>query len=450
VSGEEDKLRAEVARLKKALAHSQRACRQVERVAATSEDLARLSKHAMLAQNRELEQTICKLVQAGENLAEAKRQADDANRAKSEFLATMSHEIRTPMNGVLGSLDLLRRSGLDDGQDSLVGVMQASAEHLLTIINDILDFSKIEAGRMELEQEPFRLAETMENALGASRIAATLNGVQLEARFDPELPQVVVGDSHRLRQIVMNLVGNAVKFTKHGSIVVDVTPAGEGRVRFAVVDTGIGISEPALAHIFDEFSQEERGTTRRFGGTGLGLAICKRLVELMGGELTVASTLGVGSTFSFAIDLPAGSATELVARVESSVGGDPIEPRSVLVVDDNAVNLMMTRRMLESLGHIVACASNGREALERLAEVPFDVIFMDCSMPEMDGYEATEAIRGLTDDRAYTPVIALTANALDGDRERCLAAGMDDFVTKPVRLSELAAAISRYPRSAAA
>jgi len=447
VTTEDDSIPAELSELKKTLLQYERRLRQMERVAEASQQVADQSKRAVLAQNRELEETILEL-------EKARSLADEASAAKSQFLATMSHEIRTPMNGVLGSLDLLRMTSLDEGQRSLVGVMQTSAEHLLTIINDVLDLSKIEAGRMTLERTPFRLSECLEGSLGASRHVAARNGVALNIRISNELPAVVVGDAHRLRQILLNLVGNAVKFTHQGTIDVLVTRGAPGRVAFAVKDTGIGINALALEHIFDAFIQEEHGPMRRYGGTGLGLAICKSLASLMGGDIVVDSVVGQGSTFSFEIDLPAAVLVP-ARRRPAPRGAEPSELPSmlILVVDDNPVNQLVTRRMLERLGHRVVRAVNGRLALEAVKSVEaggFDAILMDCSMPVMDGYEAARAIRSLDAVRAATPIIALTAHALNEDRERCFAAGMDDFVSKPVRMADLEAALVRVSKRNAA
>jgi signal transduction histidine kinase/CheY-like chemotaxis protein/HPt (histidine-containing phosphotransfer) domain-containing protein len=388
-----------------------------------------------------------------EQLVEATREAENANRAKSLFLAQMSHEIRTPLNGVLGIAALLLKTPLDDKQRDFVQTMYHSGEALLNLINDILDFSKIEAGNLELEKVHFNLRELTEQTIDLFSNRALEKNVRLSCFVQASLPEYIVGDPGRLRQILMNLLSNALKFTRDGDVSLSIFP-GEQRkgnkvsLRFEVSDSGIGISSTKQKEIFSAFSQADGSTTRQFGGTGLGLAICRQLVDLMGGKIGVESTEGNGATFWFVVSFVPGKAEEAVTFSQML----PPEEQSVnfsgrvLVAEDNVTNQIVARGMLEQAGLQVEIVDNGRKAVNAFNNQKYDLVFMDCQMPVMDGYEATGRIRQFEKQTgvARTPILALTAHAMKGDREHCLSVGMDDYLTKPFTEQQLHAVLHKW------
>lgn len=409
------------------------------------------ARTAELAQaNNALTAEVTERQRAEKDAQRAQEAAEAASRAKSEFLANMSHEIRTPMNGIIGMTELLLDTSVSAEQREYLGMVKGSADALLGVINDILDFSKVEAGKLDLECIDFSLRETIADALKLFAVRAQASGIELTGAVDPAVPDRLAGDPLRLRQVVVNLLGNALKFTEQGKIVLSVAnasdPANAVKLHIRVADTGIGIPPDKQEMVFQPFTQADGSTTRRHGGTGLGLAICARLVRLMGGRIWVESTAGQGSTFHFTacFDRARSAASRPAPPVLPAPGDAPTRPLQVLLAEDNPVNQQLVVHLLKKHGHRVTVAANGRQAVALWEEDQFDVVLMDVQMPDMDGFEAAAAIRAREKHGACrTPIVAMTAHAMAGDRERCLHAGMDDYLAKPIRSGDLLSVLAR-------
>jgi signal transduction histidine kinase/ActR/RegA family two-component response regulator len=415
---------------------------------ATVERLAQ-EKHVLLSAGRD------EALRAAQANAQARDDAVEASNAKSVFVATVSHELRTPLSGVIGTSELLLDTELTAEQHEYAEIVRTSSEGLLLVINDILDYSKIEAGKLELEQANFALSELIAESCALMLPIARRKGVRLEVKADPNLPAWLRGDPGRLRQVVINLLSNAVKFTPEGQVIVHVsaTPRDDAAlVRVEVSDTGIGIDKRTLTMLFQPFTQADSSTARKYGGTGLGLTISAQLVEMMGGTIGADSTPGKGSTFWFELALPVVDQTDQIAPAPARFSA--LGPRDgdgnlsdaaplVLIAEDSPVNQMLAARLLDKCGYRSEIVNNGNEALEAIEHTAYAAVLMDCQMPEMDGYEATREIRRREQPPTHLPIVASTAHSMSGDQEKCIAAGMDDYVSKPLRAAALIDALTR-------